>query len=340
MARIALVHDVAGVAQTQARILREAGHDVDHLALSDFGADWSAFAKAITLPVRLALYLPTIIRLRRGRYDVIHIHWVPRGIVGLLSGKPFLIQAHGSDLHMHVNTPGLRALCRAVLERARTIFYVTPNLEPFIHRFASKSAYLPNPINTAALDIGPAVPRRLRRAVIFMRLDPVKGVERVFPAVERLAAMGIELTALKWGPLSDEYAKRYSGMVRFVDPVPHERIGSFLSAFDLVIGQMEQGALGLSELEAMAAGRPLISGIDRSMYPGDKPPVVSSYDPDELVEQVARLKDDSRRLENLFREGRAWVRRNHGFERHLELLESIYHSSSSAAGRAGRRQVA
>ena len=324
MARIALVHDVAGVAPMQAQILREAGHDVDELHLHDFGANWGFLAKAATLPVRLFMYLPTVLRLRREAYDVIHVHWVPRGIVGALSGKPFLIQAHGSDLHQNVDRPGLHWLCRLVLERARTIFYVTPNLEPFVHRFAAKAVYLPNPINVAAMDIVPAAPNRVRRAVIFMRLDPVKGVERVFPAVERLAAMGIELTALKWGPLVDEYVSRYSDVVRFVEPVPHERIGSFLSAFDLVIGQMEQGALGLSELEAMAAGRPLISGIDRSQYPGDKPPVVSSYDPDELVEQVARLRDDSRRLDNLYREGRAWVRRNHGFERHLEILEAAY----------------
>lgn len=324
MARIALVHDVAGVAETQARILRDAGHEVDHVRLNDFGAKWGLVAKALTAPVRLALYVPAILRLRSERYDVIHIHWVPRGIVGVLSGKPFLVQAHGSDLHQHVSTPGMHWLCRFVLERARTIFYVTPNLETFIHRFAAKSVYLPNPINVAALDIVPAPPQRVRRAVIFMRLDPVKGVDRVFPAVERLAAMGIELTALKWGPLTDEYVGRYSNVVQFVDPVPHERIGAFLASFDLVIGQMEQGALGLSELEAMAAGRPLISGIDRGMYPGDKPPVVSSYDPDELVAQVERLKDDARRLENLYREGRAWVRRNHGFERHLELLEAAY----------------
>jgi glycosyltransferase involved in cell wall biosynthesis len=102
---------------------------------------------------------------------------------------------------------------------------------------------------------------------------------------------------------------------------------------------MEQGALGLSELEAMAAGRPLITGIDRNMYPGDRPPVVSSGDPDELVEQVARLKDDARRLENLSREGRAWVRRNHGFERHLELLEQAYQVRADRVP-AARREVA
>jgi glycosyltransferase involved in cell wall biosynthesis len=341
MARIALVHDVAGVAQTQAEILRGAGHEVDQIRLPDFGAGWGWAAKALTLPIRLALYVPAVLRLRGGGYDVIHIHWVPRGIVGLLAGRPYLVQAHGSDLHMHVNTPALHTLCRLVLERARAIFYVTPNLESYVHRFADRLVYLPNPVNVRSLSRAPRAPQSVRRIAIFMRLDPVKGVERVFPAVERLASMGIEMTALRWGPLTSEYTARYGAFVRFVDPVAHDRIGEFLEAFDLVVGQMEQGALGLSELEAMGAGRPLVSGIDRDMYPGDKPPVVSSYDPDELVEQITRLRDDSRRLENLSGEGRAWVRRNHGYERHLQLLESAYAiAREPERRRAGRREVA
>ena len=323
MARIALVHDIAGVADIQAGILRRGGHEVDHIRLPDFGANWSWLAKAVTLPLRLLLYLPSILQLRRGGYDVIHIHWVPRGIVGLLVGKPFLIQAHGSDLHQQIHTPGMFALNRRVLRRASIIFYVTPNLAGLIRKFEPKIRYLPNPVNVTSLAQTPKPPQRVRRVVIFSRLDPVKGVDRVFPAVEQLAGM-VELTALAWGPLTPEYTRRYGEFVRFVEPVAHDRIGEFLKQFDLVIGQMEQGALGLSEIEAMAAGKPLISGIDRHLYPGDKPPVVFAGDPDELVEQVTALKDDSRRLANLSHEGREWVRRNHGYERHLELLEEAY----------------
>ncbi len=320
MARIALVHDVAGVAATQAEILRAAGHRVDHIRMPQFGAGWSWLAKALTLPIRLLLYLPVVVRLRRGRYDVIHIHWVPRGVVGLLARRPFLIQAHGSDLHVELRAPGVFRLNRRVLDSAERIFYVTPNLERYVRRHQGKLCYLPNPIAVPAATRAPA---QVRSIVIFMRLDPGKGVRFVFPAVRHLAA-SMDVTALAWGPLTDELIRRYGDVVRVVPPVPHEGVGRFLQQFDLVVGQMEQGALGLSELEAMAAGRPLISGIDRDLYRGDKPPVVSSYSAGELIEQIERLKDDSRRLENLSREGRAWVRRNHGFERHLRLLETAY----------------
>ena len=49
----------------------------------------------------------------------------------------------------------------------------------------------------------------------------------------------------------------------------------------------------------------------------------------ELVHDLLAQSDDGRRLENLSREGRAWVRRNHGYERHLELLESAYFGAAA-----------
>jgi glycosyl transferase family 4 len=150
------------------------------------------------LPVPPLMYLPTVWRLRREPYDVIHMHWVSRGIVGLLSGKPFSIQAHVSDLHQNIHTPGMFRLSRRVLQRTRVIFHVTPNLRSYIRRFTDKLYYLPNPIRVRAMTDAPRAPEQVRKVIIFMRLDPVKGVDRVFPATERLASE-MEVTALRWG---------------------------------------------------------------------------------------------------------------------------------------------
>jgi glycosyltransferase involved in cell wall biosynthesis len=326
VARIALVHDIAGVAGVQARILREAGHDVDQIALPELGASWKWPAKALSIPLRLAAYLPAIGKLRGKHYDVVHIHWLSQGIVGLLIGRPFFAQAHGSDLHLNMRNPVLRTVTRDVLEKARLVFYVTPDLPAYAPGFTSKLRYLPNPV-----EVGDAVeppPTSLAKAVIFTRLAPVKGVDRIFPGLERLRR-SVELTALEWGPLAGEYAQRYGGLVRFVRPVPHVEVGSFLRQFDIVIGQMQAGSLGLSELEAMAAGRPVITGIDWSLYPEDPPPVIAANDADGVAAAVEKLKNDEKELARLSREGREWVRRNHGYARHLQLLEAAYFGSAA-----------
>lgn len=327
MARIALVHDIAGVAEVQARLLREAGHEVDQIALPELGASWRWPAKAMAIPVRMASYLPAIGKLRGTHYDVVHIHWLSQGIVGLLAGRPFFAQAHGSDLHVNMRNPMLRALTRNVLEKAKLVFYVTPDLPAYAPGFDQKFRYLPNPVEVG--DNLEPPPTKLATAVIFTRLAVVKGVDRIFPGAERLRR-SVDLTALDWGPLAGEYLQRYGRSVRFVRPVPHDEVGSFLRQFDIVIGQMQAGSLGLSELEAMAAGRPVITGIDWNLYPEDPPPVIAANDADGIATAIEKLKNDEKELARLSRDGREWVRRNHGFARHLQVLEAAYFGSAAS----------
>ena len=321
MARIALVHDVAGVAAVQAKLLRGAGHDVDEIPLSTFGARWKWPAKAVALPLRLGAYLPAISRLKRQRYDVVHIHWLSNGIVGVLAGGSFFAQAHGSDVHRNLGSPVYRWVTNPVLRNAKAVFYVTPNLPAYMAGYREKLVYLPNPVDLGGPP-GPA-PGRVSSALIFTRLDPIKGVDRIFPAVERLSRMAA-VTALDWGPLSREYVRTYQGKVTFVNTIPHAEVGAFLGRFDLVIGQMKQGILSLMEIEALGAGRPLITGIDWSLYPEDPPPVIAASGPDAIVAAVEKLRDNSAELARLSREGREWAVRNHGYAHHLRLLEAAY----------------
>jgi glycosyltransferase involved in cell wall biosynthesis len=321
VARIALVHDVAGVAAVQARLLRGAGHEVDEIPLSTFGARWSWPAKGVALPLRFSAYLPAVLRLKRQRYDVVHIHWLANGIVGVLAGGSFFAQAHGSDVHKNLGNPVYRWVTNPVLRNAKAVFYVTPNLPAYMKGYREKLVYLPNPVDLHDPS-GPA-PSRVSKALIFTRLDAIKGIDRIFPAAERLSRMA-EVTALDWGPLAREYVRKYQGTVTFVKTIPHAELGAFLGRFDLVIGQMKQGILSLMEIEALGAGRPLITGIDWSLYADDPPPVIAASDPDAIVAAVEKLRDDSGELARLSREGREWAVRNHGYAHHLRLLEAAY----------------
>ena len=327
MARIALVHDVAGVANVQAELLRSAGHEVDQIALPDIGARWRWPAKGAALPFRLAAYVPTIARLRREKYDVVHIHWLSHGIVGVLSGREFFAQAHGSDLHLNLGNPVYRRVTRSVLGHARKVFYVTPNLTAYLAGYEEKLVYLPNPVDLRGIAAGFAAPARVEKVLIFTRLDPVKGVDRIFPAVEPLAQT-VKLTALDWGELAGSFVKRYRKFVDFVPVVPHDRIGPFLQQFDVVIGQMRQGILSLMEIEALAAGRPLITAVNPDLYADDPPPVIAAGDPDSIIEAVASLRADPSELGRLSRDGREWAVRNHSYAHHLELLERAYFGSN------------
>jgi glycosyltransferase involved in cell wall biosynthesis len=328
LARIALVHDVAGVAAVQAELLRGAGHDVDEIRLPTFGARLKWPAKALALPFRFSAYLPAVNQLRRRRYDVVHIHWLANGIVGVLARGSFFAQAHGSDVHRNLGNPIYRWVSRAVLRNAKAVFYVTPNLPAYMTGYREKLVYLPNPVDIGELPA--SAPSTVSKVLIFTRLDPIKGVDRIFPAVARLREVA-EVTALEWGPLAHEYVRDYEGSVRFVKTIPHTEVGAFLGRFDLVIGQMKQGILSLMEIEALGAGRPLITGIDWSLYPEDPPPLIAASNADAIVAAVERLRGDVAELARLSREGREWVVRNHGYAHHLKLLEAAYFGSATRA---------
>lgn len=321
MARITIVHDVAGVGEIEAELLRSAGHQVTHIKLPQPGARWRWRVKWLAIVLRLFIYLPVVLRLRRERPDVLHIHWVLMGVIGLLAGQPFFLSAHGSDVHEHFRNPVLRFVSRRILNRAACVFYSTPNLAAFLGDIRQKTVYLPNPVDVADFVASERPPGH--DVLVFTRLDPVKGVEVIFSAVEELAALGT-VTGLAWGPLSAEYVKKYGRIVKFVEPVPHQQVPEFLSGYDIVIGQMNQGILSLAEIEALAAGCPVVTGIDWALYAADPPPVTQARDREALVAAIKRLFAEPGASKEAGLRGRAWVERNHGYRHHLRILETEY----------------
>jgi hypothetical protein len=190
-----------------------------------------------------------------------------------------------------------------------------------------KLIYLPNPVDMQGAGKQLAPPTQVSKLLIFTRLDPVKGVDRIFPAVEQLSR-AVEVTALDWGSLAGDYARKYRKWVRFVKPVPHAEVGPFLRQFDVIVGQMHQGILSLMEIETLSAGRPLITAIDKSLYPDDPPPVVAVTGPEGIVTAIERLKGAPKELARLSREGHDWAIRNHSYAHHLKLLETAYFGAS------------
>jgi O-antigen ligase/glycosyltransferase involved in cell wall biosynthesis len=320
--RVAVVNDIAGVGSLQARLLREAGYAADFMDLPKPGASLPFPAKLLLLPVRLVAYIPVIWRLRRTPYDWLHIHFVSQGFIALLVGKPYFIHGHGADLHTNLHNPLLRWVSRLSMRHAKAIFYVTPDLEPYLKEFKSKAHLLPNALEPAFFE-GIHPPVELRKVLIFTRLYPIKGPEAIFEAVPALSEL-VSLTAISWGPLSAGLRERYGGLVRFIDRIPHEQVPSMVDGFDAVIGQMKLGILSLSELESLARGRVVFMHLDRALYADDPPPVVDVADGAALVAAMRRLQSDRDERQRRSHAGREWVARHHSVKNHLRILRQAY----------------
>lgn len=328
MGRVAIVNDVAGVGPLEAEALRQAGWQADFFDLPKPGARWPRWAKFLVLPYRLALYVPVVWRLRRGGYDLVHVHFVSQGVVGALSGRPYFLHAHGSDLHLNFASPLMKRWSERWMRGARRIFYVTPNLAEFLAPFKAKSRLLPNPIELARFQDIPA-PERIDAVLIFMRLLEVKGPEVAFAGAAEVAEM-FSLTAIDAGPLASELKQRYGDRVDFIAPVAHDEIPALLGRHQAVIGQMRQGVPGLSELEAMAAGRVVLMALDARLYPTSPPPVVSVRSAPEIAQRLRELHDDEAGIGRLSKAGRAWVEANHSLHAHAEALIRAYEGTDKA----------
>jgi hypothetical protein len=56
--------------------------------------------------------------------------------------------------------------------------------------------------------------------------------------------------------------------------------------------------------------------------------VIAAANAEGIAAAVEKVKDDAKELARLSRDGRDWVRRNHGYPQHLRLLEEAYFGSA------------
>jgi glycosyltransferase involved in cell wall biosynthesis len=93
-------------------------------------------------------------------------------------------------------------------------------------------------------------------------------------------------------------------------------MSELINSFDIILGQFAIGSLGVSELESMACGKPVVSYVDQAMYSqwyGDPPPVLSAREVDAVTESVISLIERKILREEMGKQGREWVLRHHHY---------------------------
>ena len=122
--------DVAGAFVANAvQNLRSAGVEIDVVSpagFRDFGIAYgdgiaanltSNPARAALLPAFFASYAHAARRAARNA-DLVHAHWLPSGLPALVTGKPFVLQAWGTDIELATRVP---ALFRPLVRQARVV---------------------------------------------------------------------------------------------------------------------------------------------------------------------------------------------------------------------------
>jgi D-inositol-3-phosphate glycosyltransferase len=182
-------------------------------------------------------------------------------------------------------------------------------------------------------------PRQIRRLLVVSRLVPRKGVE---DAIRALALVpGAELVVVG-GPAAGQLDAdpevvrlrqvmaecRVADRVFLAGHLAHEGLPAVLRASDLLLAVPWYEPFGITVLEAMACGVPVVGsavgGLLDTVVPGVTGLLVTQRDPESIAAAVRLLLDDEPRRIAMGRAGADRVRRLYTWERVAEQTEQSY----------------
>lgn len=217
--------------------------------------------------------------LEAGDYDLIHAHWLFSGLVGVwikrLSGKKFMITSHGSDIN-ELNTKWQKRIASSVLREADKIVTVSNDLKQKIIRLGineNKVRVIPNGVNASELKpINIMTARKKtglpanKKIILFTgRLLKEKGLAYLVNAMSAVKKRHKDalLVLIGEGPFRQEIRKvveekKLEGSVLVLAPKPHDEIKWWFNSADLVVLPSLKEGFGVTLIEAMACGKPII----------------------------------------------------------------------------------
>lgn len=197
--------------------------------------------RALLVPPFLAAFARAARRAARGA-DLVHAHWLPSGVAALATGRPYVLQAWGTDVELARRAP---ALFRPVVARARVVICPSRALADEVAALGARDVrVIPSGVAVPAAVGDPAEPPH----VLYVgRLSAEKGIEELAEATR-----GLERVVVGDGPLRE----LVPDTVGFVPP---RSLGPYFERAAVVACPSRREGYGVVAREAMAYGRPVVA---------------------------------------------------------------------------------
>ena len=315
--------DVAGLFVRDAvEHLRAAGVEVAVVSPASFRHYGIAYGHGITgnlrrrpwlallLPLFLASYVRAARRVARDA-DLVHAHWLPSGLVGLMTGKPVVVQLWGTDVELARRAPWL---FRPIVRRARLVVCASSALAAAARELGAREVR----VVPSGVDVPETVgePEQPPHVLFVGRLSEEKGVLELVEA-----ARGLPLVVVGDGPLRN----RVPGALGFV---PHAELGPYYERAAVVACPSRREGYGVACAEAMAYGRPVVAsavgGLLDLVEDGVTGILVAPRDPAALRAALERLLGDRVLRERLGAAARERAREGLGWEAGTRATIGVY----------------
>ena len=284
------------------------------------------------------------------KVDIIHAQWwIPSGIIALatsvLSRKPYIVTAHGTDIFIIKKHPCLKPLARIVFKNANSITAVSNKIKSVL---TNEFEIAPDKINIfpmpCDLDIFyPAPVRKEVETVVLSigRLIELKGYDYLIEATGILKKKGIKfkLTIIGEGPKEKPLREKISAIdlnedVEITPFKPRVDLNYFYNLCDVFVlpsitdSEGRQEGLGLVLLEAMSCKKPVIGtnsgGIPDIIKDGETGLLVPEKDPEALADAIEKLLKDNELANRLAESGYKYVIENFTSSKIADKVLDIY----------------
>jgi glycosyltransferase involved in cell wall biosynthesis len=197
--------------------------------------------RAALLPAFFAAYARAARRAAKGA-DLVHAHWLPSGFAALATGRPYVLQAWGTDVELAARAP---ALFRPVVRRARAVVAPSTAIAEAVSRLAGREVR----VIGSGVDLPTALaePAEPPHVLYVGRLAAEKGIDELARATERIPRVVVG-----------------DGPLRAVVPdaigfVPPAQLGHYYDRAAVVVCPSRREGYGVVAREAMAHGRPVVA---------------------------------------------------------------------------------
>lgn len=209
----------------------------------------------------------------RRRCDVIHAYWVVPGgfiaaVAGVVTRRPVVATAAGTDLNMAAGRPLVRWFVRAALKGADRLIAAGSDMKRLAIELgfpASAATVLPSCFVQTAAAPATEQPRAGNTLLYVGNLERPKRVDTLLRGLAQLAPRGaVRLQIVGQGTLRAEL-ERLAGelgiadSVEFMGAVPHERVAALMAAADVFVHCSDHEGLPVAIVEALRAGLPVVA---------------------------------------------------------------------------------
>lgn len=322
--RILHIHNVANVGATLVEGLKQQGCEANLRCLNLAAPQGSTFTKLLVSPLRLREMWRVNREVKRGRYDIVHIHFAYLGWLGIIGHYPYFLHCHGSDIRRDLQDWRRRWFILKSIEKAQAVFFVTPDLADIILPIRPDAIFLPNPVNTETFCPSSEPNTGSLKILLASAFHKIKGIDIAMNGLIESVRQHpeIKVTVFAHGPEFGHY-KNTPG-IHSIHPVPHEHMAALYQSHDIVIGQFKIGSLGMVELESMACGCPVICHYtDTEWYP-QPPPVIRAHAAEQIVKNITWLNENPIERQKTGRLGLNWIKTHHDYRQVANQLINVY----------------